>query len=397
MAKSAGSPAWTGRSGWRRLGVFWLTALSLMGIGLGSLAVLGPPTEPAGRETARAPGEARIEAPARREAPAQRAAEDQAGAAHTAIAKGAQYPIAGAGRGEPGPIEDPDPALLEPAGHDVATDAAVAEPDKPTSGPHLPRIAADGRAPMRFYAAGFDPSSRRPRVGVLLAGIGQNEADSNAAIRLLPGAISLAVPPDAASRGTGMARLLTTARATGHEYLLELPLEPEGYPLNDPGPSTLLTSLPAETNARNLHTVLSRLEGYAGATGVIGGMRGERLAGMADQMETVLSELAVRGLLYIDPRVERGHVSKTWGRHADLIVDEALGSEAIDGRLAALEQQARDTGSALGLVLRPTPVAVARISAWCVGLVDRGVALAPVSALVLAPSDAGVKLTERQP
>ena len=34
----------------------------------------------------------------------------------------------------------------------------------------LPRISADGRAPMAAYAAGFDPSSRRPRVGILIAG-----------------------------------------------------------------------------------------------------------------------------------------------------------------------------------------------------------------------------------
>ena len=54
--------------------------------------------------------------------------------------------------------------------------------------------------PMQVYAAGFDSSSRRPRVGVLLAGIGLNQADSEAAIRLLPGGVTLAVSPYARTR-----------------------------------------------------------------------------------------------------------------------------------------------------------------------------------------------------
>ena len=63
----------------------------------------------------------------------------------------------------------------------------------------LPRIAQDGRMPMQLYAAGFDQSSRRPRVGLLLAGVGLNQADSDAAIRALPGGITLAFSPYAPS------------------------------------------------------------------------------------------------------------------------------------------------------------------------------------------------------
>jgi uncharacterized protein len=67
----------------------------------------------------------------------------------------------------------------------------------------------------------------------------------------------------------------------------------------------------------------------------------------------------------------------------------------IDAKLSELEELAKDTGSALGLVMRPTPVAVARIAAWTNGLADRGLALSPVSALAVPPSDIPVKLTER--
>ena len=36
---------------------------------------------------------------------------------------------------------------------------------------------------------------------------------------------------------------MTSARAAGHEVLLQAPMEPFDYPDNDPGPQTLLTSL----------------------------------------------------------------------------------------------------------------------------------------------------------
>jgi len=359
--------------GWRWLGVFWLAALALMGIGSGVVEWLGPPG-----------GSSKPEARTMPEAAKAQVALVPAGDLQAAIVPARPRiaePVV-VGRDTPGPVADPDPALLEPGGDG--------------SKENLPRIASDGRTAMRVYAAGFDLSSRRPRVSVLLAGIGMNEAESDAAIRSLPGAVSLAVSPYAANP----AKLLATARATGHEYLIAIPLEPAGFPLNDPGPATLLTSASMSANALNLRWVLSRVDGYVGATGIIGTMRGERLAAMTDQMDAVLSEFSARGLLYIDPREGKGPVAKTRGRHVDLVIDDpsdqgTADRAMIDSKLAALEQQAKDSGSALGLVMRPTPVAVARIAAWSIGLTDRGLALAPVSAVALPPSDVPVKLSER--
>ncbi len=290
-------------------------------------------------------------------------------------------------RSRPGAVAEAQSTLLEPYSEDPAL--------------NLPRIAADGRMPMKAYAADFDRSSRRPRIGLLLAGIGLNEADSDAAIRALPAPVSLAMSPYVAPHGPGLMKLLAAARSTGHEYLIELPLEPAGFPLNDPGPSTLLTSASGSENRRNLLWALSRIDGYVGATGLIGTMRGERLASMSDQMEAVLSELSGRGLLYIDPRQGVGAVSKTWGRHVDLVVDDPVDQGTadramIDAKLAALEQQARDAGTALGLVMLPTPVAVARIVSWSNGLAERGLTLAPVSALAMPPAEVPVKMTVRE-
>ena len=69
------------------------------------------------------------------------------------------------------------------------------------------------------------------------------------------------------------------------------------------------------------------------------------------------------------------------------MVDEPPQRAAIDARLAALEQQARDGKPAVGLAGPLRPVTVDRIAAWARGLDGRGIALVPVTALLpRAPS-----------
>jgi hypothetical protein len=234
---------------------------------------------------------------------------------------------------------------------------------------------------MQVYAAGFDRSSRRARIGLVLAGVGLNQSDSEAAIRSLPGGITLAFSPYAINP----AKLLAAARLAEHEYLLSIPMEPQGFPLNDPGPRALMTNLTPEQNVERLDWVLSRIAGYVGATGALGGLRGERLAGMADQMTPVLRVLAERGLLYIDPRPGAAALPVVWERSVDLVIDEPPDAAQIDDKLMQLVRVAHDKGSALGLAGTVSPVTTARIAAWASGLLADGLALTPVSALVRPP------------
>ncbi|HET9018836.1 MAG TPA: divergent polysaccharide deacetylase family protein, partial [Acetobacteraceae bacterium] len=53
--------------------------------------------------------------------------------------------------------------------------------------------------------------------------------------------------------------------------------------------------------------------------------------------------------------------------------------------LERLEEVARDRGAALGLVSLPRPVTLDRLAAWTATLSRRGLALAPVSAIVQPP------------
>jgi polysaccharide deacetylase 2 family uncharacterized protein YibQ len=249
----------------------------------------------------------------------------------------------------------------------------------------LPRIAEDGRRPMQVYAAGFDHSSRRPRIGILVAGIGLNREDSLKAIRELPGGITLAFSPYTDNPGD----LLPAARLAEHEYLLSIPMEPQGFPVNDPGPRALMSNLSVPDNLDRLHWLLAHLQGYVGVTSALGTMRGERFAGVSQLMDPVLADLGRRGLLYVDARPANAggtalqrHV---WSRDVDLVLDEPVSQ--IDASLAQLEQIAHDKGDALGLIGAPGPVALQHLATWSTGLLDRGLVLAPVSALLQPPAD----------
>jgi hypothetical protein len=345
-------------SAWRGLRLFWagvLGALALSGL---TLQVLGPP-----------------------------AAAPAAQATRTPPLSGPHPDMAGSGgRMAAGPIAAPDPALLEQMPDD--TPSTVASGDTigavapgHTSGALLPRIAADGRTPMQVYAARFDAATKMPRIAIVIAGVGLDQAASEAAIHTLPQAVTLAISPYATAPGP----VAAAARQAGDETLVSIPLEPQGYALNDPGQRALLTNAAPADNARRLDWVLSRFTGYVGATGALGDMHGERFAAVPDQMDPMLAELAARGLLYVDPRPGAAPLPYVWSRTVDVVIDEPPDAASIDQRLGQLEKRAHDTGTALGLIDAIRPVTLERLRAWVGNLAGRGYVLAPISAIVTAP------------
>jgi polysaccharide deacetylase 2 family uncharacterized protein YibQ len=268
--------------------------------------------------------------------------------------------------------------------------AALLEPLAAQSASRLPRIGPDQATAMAVYAGGVDPKDTRVKVGLIVSGVGLSDSDSLDAIRELPAGITLAVSPYAIHPEP----LLEQARARGHELLISIPMEPQGYPLNDEGPQALLTGAEISVNGQRLLWTLSRIAGYAGATGALDGLRGERFASTREQLAQMEDQLALRGLFYIDPRPGQPPPSRVAGRTVDLIIDEPAVGFEIEAKLASLTQMALDRGSALGLAGIPRPVTVARLAAWSNQLASHGVVLVPASALV---HDAAAVRVEAKP
>lgn len=229
-------------------------------------------------------------------------------------------------------------------------------------------------------------TDKRPRVAVVVAGLGQSDSESRAAIERLPGAVTLAF----SAHSPAPEALLAMARATGHEVLLSLPMEPQDYPYDNPGEHALLTGAAPAQTMRNLEWVMGRMTGYVGLTGASDGMRGERFAALASVFGPVLDEVARRGLLYLDPRPTDGYPADPLPGvpHArtDFVIDDPPSRADIDAKLLALERLARERGSAVGLAGTLRPVALEKIATWARDAEGRGIVLVPVSALAVEPA-----------
>ena len=398
-------------AGWRGLGLFWVLALLLLGGGALWLDNLGPPDprQATLAEAAPSPAPAPIPAPAQAEPPPAPAPVPVAETpAPPAATPEASPPPPSAAQGEapaPAAPDQPAPVAEAPAQTPDAPappplDVPVAAPEFPAARPipapdtalleqgrfgALPRVGADGRTSIRAYAGQFDRQDSRPRIGIIVADIGISNAQTEDAIRRLPPMVTFAISPYAPRAAQVAERL----RAKGAETLIGLPLEPAGYPLNDPGNRALLTGRSAAENMANLEWVLSRFPGYVGAIGVVGGMRGERFAAMDQSYLALQESLRNRGLLFVDARPGVAGPARAWGRSVDVILDEPATRTEIERRLGELEAIAKARGSALGLAHAATPVLVDRLVAWASGLGGRGVVLAPLTTIIRRPPEGG--------
>lgn len=265
------------------------------------------------------------------------------------------------------------------AGQSLVADPALIE--QTPQGP-LPRIAADGRMPMNAYAPATS-SAKGPRIAVVVGDLGLSAKGTAAAIQNLPAGITLAFVP----YESDVSRWVGEARRTGHEVLLEVPMEPYDFPDSDPGPHTLRAAVGEETNNERLVWSLTRFTGYAGVTNFLGG----RFLADADALEPVMTFVARRGLLFFDSGPQGHSVAPDIARRINapyvqgaVTVDTIQSGMEIDARLSQLEQLARTNGWAAGTA-SASPVSLDRIANWAKGLSGRGFVLVPASAIV-APS-----------
>ncbi|HXC55200.1 MAG TPA: divergent polysaccharide deacetylase family protein, partial [Rhizomicrobium sp.] len=278
-------------------------------------------------------------------------------------------PVAPAPRpGEP----VPPPALVpstvtQPvyAGTALVADPALIEPTD--TGP-LPRIAADGTPPERAYAAPALDNGK-PRIAIVVSGLGISAKMTAAALASLPPQVTLAFAPYASD----VQRWVGEARREGHEVLLEVPMEPFDFPDSDPGPHTLRSGVGEDANTERLVWALTRFTGYTGVTNLLGG----RLLSDPDSLEPVMTYLARRGLLFYDngaaSHSAAPDVAARTGvsfAQATATIDTIQTAMEIDRQLSELETAARAHGSASGSGFL-YPVTLERVTQWAQGLPGR--------------------------
>jgi polysaccharide deacetylase 2 family uncharacterized protein YibQ len=337
-------------------------------------AVAPPATEPPPR----------AEAAAAPQAGSKSSATDKSSAADMERASGVRV-VRPAGADSPNPliIRVPDATGLLRLG--PAPDPRLVEKSRYGL---LPRIGPDGARPADIYARPplISPKLKAgaPRIAIFIGGMGVSRAATQEAIEKLPGAVTLAFAP----YGSELEAQVLRARESGHEIVLQLPMEPFASGEDDPGPHTLRTDRSPEAIVDDLHWLMTRFPGYAGMTNFLGG----RFTADEAALGPVLRETNDRGLFYVDdassPRSVAAALAARAGlgfARADVVLDADRSADAVDAALARLEATARRNGLALGSATG-LPVSIERIARFARTLEERGIALVPVSAAASAKS-----------
>ncbi|MEQ8196318.1 MAG: divergent polysaccharide deacetylase family protein [Rhodospirillales bacterium] len=243
----------------------------------------------------------------------------------------------------------------------------------------LPKVGPNGQKPWKIYARSFDGKDARPRIAIIITGMGLSRAATEAAISKLPGPVTLAFTPYAQVLDDWAA----IARRMGHEVLLSLPMESATFPAEDPGPYALLSEAPLKQNLERLSIVLARMGGYVGVVGYMGSLFSKD----TEKLRPVLETLKSRGLMFVD----NGATKQTVGPKlataigvpramTDLSLDARLSPAAIDEQLARLEVIARERAAAIA-ISAPYPIVLERLVNWAKTLPAKKLVLAPISAL----------------
>jgi polysaccharide deacetylase 2 family uncharacterized protein YibQ len=333
----------------RGLIVFWAVVLAGIAGGAAYLQYLGPPPAALAGAGVIAPKTVTAAAPPAGAAPIGQLTVEGSLGANSKLQAGLAIP-------------PPEPGLLAPSA------------DNPKW--LVPQIGADGATPMQVYAASdrLAPNAPlagpdTPEVAIMVAGLGDDISQSLTATSILPAAVSLALTP----YGAQLPATEAAARATGHEMILVLPMP------------ALLASLPLTQNQGTLDWAMSQIQGYAGVTDAFGPDMSGGFMNDLFSKSWLLTNIATRGLFFIEGNTDAETNPLVWGRTADEVIDPANGMAEESAQLDALAAAAQSQHTALGILLNPTPEAVKALAAWCATLPPQGIRLVPVSALVVPP------------
>lgn len=265
--------------------------------------------------------------------------------------------------------------------------APIARVSETVNGVRLPRIGSDGSSPADVYARPFANPEQKPMIALVVGGLGINATHTKSAIEELPPEVTLSFAPDAKR----LQFWINRARAAGHETLIEIPMEAYDYGRMKMHPQTILANNKSETNLHRLDVLLGRASGYFGVINY----QGAKFADTEAAVRPVLNHLTARGLALVE---DGGLQNQTFNVIADQArlpyvrangsIDTKLTADGIKTELMELEATAREKGSAMGSGYA-FPITIEIAHAWTKDLEQKGILLAPVSALTsTTPLDA---------
>jgi hypothetical protein len=220
---------------------------------------------------------------------------------------------------------------------------------------------------------------KRPQLAIVMDDLGRS-LDYGKALLDVNVPITFAILPGEA-HATALAEL---AHRHGREVLIHLPMEPQGYPLTDPGNDALLIAMPAAEIQQRIDDFVRLVPHAAGGNNHMGSRFTENREGM----RAVLAALKEADLFFLDSLTSPKSVAYAEARQAqvpaairDVFLDNVQDVEKIAGEIRRLVQVARRQGHAVG-ICHPYPQTLEALRQTANELRQAGIDLVPVAQLV---------------
>ena len=234
----------------------------------------------------------------------------------------------------------------------------------------------DDMTPFQAYKKPFTAEQGKNLVSIVVMDFGLSDKLSTSMLENLPPEISLVISPYTADAS----KWASAARAYGHEFWLALPMQTEG---DDTGPASLLAAASLEQNQTRLLNVLGSTIGYAGLVTQKDHVLKPDDVGASD----ILQQIFGRGLALAESNPSETAYGLSIALESgypyvqnNFWIDADLRPEYIDRALGELELQAASKGKAIAFV-HPYPIAMKKLQQWMLGAEDRGLQIAPLSAM----------------
>ena len=223
-------------------------------------------------------------------------------------------------------------------------------------------------------------ATNRPRIAITIDGLGVDRVATARAIALPP-----AVTLSFVAYASDLSDQTASARRTGHELLLHVPMEPISATAAM-GSYGLGRNMPRDELVRRLRWDLARFNAYVG----VDNHMGTQFAQDTPAMRVVMDELKRHGLLYLDaravPTAPVAVAARDFGvpyAARDLFLDGEQAAISVDSRLAQLVKLARERGSAIAIG-HAHDATLAALQRWLPTLSRQGVVLVPLTAVIKA-------------
>lgn len=223
------------------------------------------------------------------------------------------------------------------------------------------------------------PPGARPRVAIIMDDLGRDMATGRALVDLgLP--VTFAILPWEPQA----TRLAEFAHRHGREVMIHLPMEPQSFPVTNPGPNALFLDLTEEEIRNRMRDFLARVPHAVGGNNHMGSRFTEDRAAM----RTVLAVLKEADLYFVDSLTTPRSVAVEEARRAgvssatrDIFLDNVQDVGEISAQIRKLARLALRQGQAVG-ICHPYPQTLEALRREAPELQRMGIEVVPVSRLL---------------